>query len=290
MVGPICTRFPSVVRAPSVAVCDTGISGLVGRCCFSGVMCTTMTPGVKASVFDRVLGLVAGEWVGWEVEDIKAGDIWAKLVLVAGRAGSVENPIKAGDQGVPGGRLIVTAWVGSVGRDTRRGECASVMAFSGCGALWFVGSAVWLPGNMAMADSTVDIWTDVTRGSLALWGTRVEDERGKVACEMECGVRVDTMKETGKGDGENDKSVAVSEVDFGCCVGDPVDGTVAENQRGGDSEGGSQGASDLDGSSTGLVRASRTRVFGKFTVDAEDGRLDGCKTSDSVEDWAGSPL
>lgn len=284
MVGPICTRFPSVVRAPSVEDCSTGISGLVGRCCFSGVVCTTMAPRVKASVLDRVLGLVAGEWVVWEVEDIKAGDIWAKLVLVAGRAGSVENPIKAGDQGVPGGRLIVTALEGPVGRGTRRGDFVSVMAFSGCGALWFLGSAVWLPGNTAMADSTVDIWTDVTRGSLALWGTRVEDERGKVACETEGGARVDTMKETCKGDGEDDKGVAVSEVDFSCCVGDPVDGTVAENRWGGDSEGRGQGASDSDGSSTDLVLASRTRVFGIFMVDAEDGRLDGCRTSDSVED------
>lgn len=98
------------------------------------------------------------------------------------------------------------------------------------------------------------------------------------------------MKETGKGDGEDGEGVAVSEVDFSCCVGDPVDGTVAENQRGGDSEGRGRGASDSDGSSTGLVWASRTRVFGIFTVDADDGRLDGCKTSDSVEDCAGSPL
>lgn len=115
VVGPICTWLPSVVRAPSVEVCGTGILALVVRCSFSGVVCTTMAPGVKASVLDRVLGLVAGEWVVWEVEDIKAGDIGATLVLVAGRAGSVEDPIKAGDHGVPGGRLIVTALVGSVG-------------------------------------------------------------------------------------------------------------------------------------------------------------------------------
>lgn len=284
MVGPICARFPSVVRAPSVEVCGTGLSGLVGSCCFSGVVCTTTAPGVNASVLGRVLGLVAGEWVVWEVEDIKAGDIGAKLALVAGTAGSVEDPIKAGDQGVPGGRLIVTALVGSVGRDTRPGDFSSVMAFSGCRALWFWGSAVWLPGNTAMADSTVDIWTDVTRGSLALWGTRVEDERGKVACETECGARVDTVKETGKGDGEDDEGVAVSEVDFSCCVGDPVDGKVAENRWGGDTEGRGQGASDSDGSSADLVLASRTWVFGIFTVDAEGGRLEGCRTSDSVED------
>ena len=92
------------------------------------------------------------------------------------------------------------------------------------------------------------------------------------------------MKETGKGDGEDDEGVAVSEVDFSCCVGDPVDGTVAENRWRGDSEGRGQGASDSDGSSTGLVLAPRTRVFGIFTVDAGEGRLDGSRTSDSVED------
>lgn len=74
--------------------------------------------------------------------DVKAGDIWAKLVLVAGRAGSVENPDKAGDQGAPGGRLTVTALVESVGGDTKLGDLASVMGFSCCGVLWLLGFAV----------------------------------------------------------------------------------------------------------------------------------------------------
>jgi hypothetical protein len=74
--------------------------------------------------------------------DVKAGDIWAKLVLVAGRAGPVENPVKAGDQGAPGGRLTVTALVESVGGDTKLGDLASVMGFSCCGVLWFLGFAV----------------------------------------------------------------------------------------------------------------------------------------------------
>lgn len=99
--------------------------------------------------------------------DVKAGDLWAKLVLVAGRAGSVENPIKAGDPGVPGGRLSVTALVESVGGDTKLGDLASVMGFSCCGVLWFLGLAVWLLGTSATADIAVDIWTEVTRGSLA---------------------------------------------------------------------------------------------------------------------------
>lgn len=60
VVGSVCTWFPSVVMAPSVEVCGTRISGLVGRRCFSGVVCTTTGPGVKAPVLDRMLGLVTG--------------------------------------------------------------------------------------------------------------------------------------------------------------------------------------------------------------------------------------
>lgn len=77
VVEPICTGFPSVVTAPSVEVCGTRVSGLVDRCCFSGVVCTTTVPEVKVSVLGRVvkLGLVTGEWVVWEMEDAKAGDI-----------------------------------------------------------------------------------------------------------------------------------------------------------------------------------------------------------------------
>lgn len=167
VVGSMCSLFPSVVTAPSVEICGTRISGLVGRCCFSGVVCTTVS-GVKGSTGDRVLELVTGELVVWGMADVKAGDIWAKLVLVDGRAGSMETPIKAGDQGAPGGRLTVTALVESVGRDTKLGDLASVMGFSCCGVLWFLGSAVWLLGTNATADTVVDIWTEVTRGSLAL--------------------------------------------------------------------------------------------------------------------------
>lgn len=168
VVGSRCSRFPSVVMAPSVEIRGTRISGLVGKCGFSGVVCTTTASGVKASTCDRGLGLVTGELVVWGTADVKAGDIWLELVLAAERAGSVENPIKAGDQGVPGGRLTVTALVESVGRDTKLGDLASVMGFSCCGVLWFLGSAVWLLGTNATAGISVDIWTEVTRGSLAL--------------------------------------------------------------------------------------------------------------------------
>lgn len=154
--------------APLVEICGTRISGLVGRCCSFGVVCTATGSGVKASTRDGVLGLVTGELVVvWDMVDVKAGDLWAKLVLVAGRAGSVENPVKAGDPGAPGGRLTVTALVESMGGDTKLGDLASVMGFSCCGVLWFLGSAVWLLGINPTADTVVDIWTEVTRGSLA---------------------------------------------------------------------------------------------------------------------------
>lgn len=166
MVGSVCPWFPSVVTAPLVEICGTRISGLVGRCCFFGVVCTATGSGVKASTRDEVLGLVTGELVVWGMVDVKAGDLWAKLVLVAGRAGSVENPIKAGDPAVPEG-LSVTALVESVGGDTKLGDLASVTGFSCCGVLWVLGSAVWLLGIDATADTVVDIWTEVTRGSLA---------------------------------------------------------------------------------------------------------------------------
>lgn len=150
--------------APLVEICGTRISGLVGRCCSFGVVCRATGSGVKASTRDGVLGLVTGELVVvWDMVDVKAGDLWAKLVLVAGRAGSVENPVKAGDPG----RLTVTALVESVGGDTKLGDLASVMGFSCCGVLWFLGSAVWLLGINTTADTVVDIWTEVTRGSLA---------------------------------------------------------------------------------------------------------------------------
>lgn len=238
-----------MVTACSVEVCSTRISGLVGRCCSSGVVGTMTAPGVKASVLDRVLGLVTGERVVWEMGAVEAGDIWAKLVLVAGRAGSVENPIKAGDQGVPGGRLIVTGLVESVGRDARLGDFASVTVLSCCGVLWFLGSAVWLLGNTTTGDTTVDIWTEVTRGSLALCGIRGEDECGTVVCGTECGAKVDTTKEMGEGDGEDAEGVAGSEVDFSCCVGDPVDGKVDGNWWGCNTEGSGEGAAS-EGSST----------------------------------------
>lgn len=88
----------------------------------------------------------------------------------------------------------------------------------------------------------------------------MEDGCGKVVCETEYGARVDTSKETGEGDGED---VAIPEVD----PGDPVDGKVDENGWGCDNEGRAEGTPESDGSSTGLVLVSRTKVFGILTVD-----------------------
>lgn len=69
---------------------------------------------------------------------VKAGDICAKLALVARRVCSVEDSVKDGGKG----ELIVIALVDSVGRDTRLGDFDSVMTFSWCGVLRFLRSAV----------------------------------------------------------------------------------------------------------------------------------------------------
>lgn len=109
----------------------------------------------------------------------------------------------------------------------------------------------------------------------------MEDGCGKVVCETGYGTRVDTIKEAGEADGED---VAVSEVDFSCCMGDPVDGKADENGWGCDGEGGIEGTPESDGSSTGSVLVSRTEVFGILTVGVWGGRLDVGRTGDSVED------
>lgn len=61
VIGSLCTWFLSVVMATSVEICGTRISGWVAKSCFPAVVCTTEGPGIKASVLDRVLGLVTGE-------------------------------------------------------------------------------------------------------------------------------------------------------------------------------------------------------------------------------------
>lgn len=76
----------------------------------------------------------------------KAGDVWAKPVLVAGRACSVpvevEWSVKARDEGIPRVDITVTASVASVGRVCRLGGFDSITMFSRYGLLWFLGSAV----------------------------------------------------------------------------------------------------------------------------------------------------
>lgn len=69
---------------------------------------------------------------------VKAGDICAKLVLVAGRVCSVGDSVKDGGKG----ELVVTALVDSVGRDTGLGDFDSVTIFSWCEVLWFLRSMV----------------------------------------------------------------------------------------------------------------------------------------------------
>lgn len=63
---------------------------------------------------------------------VKAGDIWATLAPVAGRAGSAEASLRAVGIGNPEVDLAVTASVASVGRDSRFGGFSSVTTFSGC--------------------------------------------------------------------------------------------------------------------------------------------------------------
>lgn len=135
VVASICTRFLSVVMVPSVEICGTRISGLVGKSCFPAVVCTTMGSVIRTSVLDKVLGLVTKEWEVLRLVVVKVGDIWAKLVLMAGRAGLVKDSVKAVGKGTLEGALTVTTLVASVGRDTRLGDFASVMICFCCGML-----------------------------------------------------------------------------------------------------------------------------------------------------------
>lgn len=73
---------------------------------------------------------------------VKPVDIWAKLVLVDGRAGLVEGSVKAWGNGALEGKLVGIALVESVSRDTRLGDFASVRISSCFGVLWSLGSAV----------------------------------------------------------------------------------------------------------------------------------------------------
>lgn len=68
---------------------------------------------------------------------VKAGDMWDKLVLVAGRVCLAEDSVKAGDEG----KFTVTVLVDSADRDTRLGDFDSILIFSWCGVLWFLGPA-----------------------------------------------------------------------------------------------------------------------------------------------------
>lgn len=224
---------------------------------------------VRTSVFDKVLGLVTEEWEVLRVVVVKVADIWAKLVLTAGRAGLVKDSVKAGGKETPEWALTVTTLVDSVDRDSRLGDFASVMIFSCCGMLWFLGSAVLLLWSILMDDAIVDVWTEVLGISLALGRTRV-DECGKAVCETESGVGEEAVKDTGKGDGEEDKGVDDSEVDFSWWVEALVDGKLDENNWWDcDTEGrGIRGSKAEDESPTDPVLAStRTKVFGILMVE-----------------------
>lgn len=143
---------------------------------------------------------------------VKAGDVWATLVLVAGRVCSVEDSAEAGDIEIPEVDLIVTASVASVGRDSRLGSSDSIMICSWCELLWFLGSAVRLLGRI-VTDVIVDIQTEVTGVSLALGRTSVEDEGGRVVWKMDFEAGVDAVRDIGTGGGEEDKGMGAPGVD-----------------------------------------------------------------------------
>lgn len=72
----------------------------------------------------------------------KAGGVWAKLALVAGRVCPVEDSVRAGGKGIPKVELVVSASVASVGRDPGLSGFDSVTIFSWCEWLWLLGSSV----------------------------------------------------------------------------------------------------------------------------------------------------
>lgn len=54
----------------------------------------------------------------------------------------MEDSVNVEGTGIPDVDITVTALVASVGRDSGLGGFDSVMTFSGCGLLWFLGSVV----------------------------------------------------------------------------------------------------------------------------------------------------
>lgn len=126
----------------SVEIRGTRISGVVVRNCFPAIVWTAVGPAVRVAVLDVGLGVGVGGWRALRVVAVKAGGVWAKPVVVAGRVCSVENSVKAGDTRIPEVGLTVAALVTSVGGDSRLSGFDSVTIFSWCGLLWSLGSAV----------------------------------------------------------------------------------------------------------------------------------------------------
>lgn len=129
------TWFLFVVTTTSVEVRGAGISGLVGKNCSPAVVCTAGGPAIRVAVLDEGSGVGTGGGGVLGVVAVNAGGVRAKLVLVAGRVGSVEGSVKAGATGIPEAELTVSAPVASVGRDSQLGGFDSVATFSWCGVL-----------------------------------------------------------------------------------------------------------------------------------------------------------
>lgn len=83
------------------------------------------------AVLDEGSGVGTGGGGVLGVVAVNAGGVRAKLVLVAGRVGSVEGSVKAGATGIPEAELTGA----SVGRDSQLGGFDSVATFSWCGVL-----------------------------------------------------------------------------------------------------------------------------------------------------------
>lgn len=117
-----CTWFLCVVTVPSVEICGTTVSGWVGKSCFPVVVCTATGPTMRTAVLDSALRLVTGCAVSGAVV-VKPGDIgWVAFVFVARMVCLVEDSVKTEGKGDSEGETILTALLGSVGKDTRLGD------------------------------------------------------------------------------------------------------------------------------------------------------------------------
>lgn len=215
VVSSMCTRSLPVITATCVVIRGATISGLVGKNSFPATVCTAVGPAVGFAVLNKGLGVGTGGCKVLRVVAVRAGAAWATLVLVAGRICAVEDCVKVGGEGIPVAELTLSVSVASVGRGCKLGGFDSVNVFSWCGLLWCVGSAVRLLESISTGDAIVDIRTAATGVSLALGWASVGDEGSRVVWDTGGEAGVDSVRDIGKGGGEDEKGVGASEVDSG---------------------------------------------------------------------------